>query len=59
MQNLALVPTYSFRMKSTESFINETPDLQEGFCDCHQVVSALHMARVICVAHSVLQKRQL
>ncbi len=25
-------------MKSTESFINETPDLQEGFCNCHQVL---------------------
>ncbi len=26
-QNFAFVPTYTFRMKSTESFINETPDL--------------------------------
>ncbi len=25
MQNLAFVHTYTFRMKSTESFINETP----------------------------------
>ncbi len=24
-QNLAFVPTYTFRMKSTESFINEPP----------------------------------
>ncbi len=26
-QNLAFVRTYTFRMKSTESFINETPDV--------------------------------
>ncbi len=26
-QNLAFVPMYTFRMKSTESFINETPGL--------------------------------
>ncbi len=25
MQNLAFVPTYTFRMESTESFMNETP----------------------------------
>ncbi len=27
MQNLGFVCTYTFRMKSTESFINEAPDL--------------------------------
>ncbi len=27
MQNLAFVCTYTFRMKSMESFINKTPDV--------------------------------
>jgi len=29
-QNLAFVHTYTFRMKSTESFINETPVQQQA-----------------------------
>ncbi len=32
MQNLAFVRTYTFRMKSTESFINETPGLLSPHC---------------------------
>ncbi len=32
MQNQAFVPTHTFRMKSTESFINESPDTFWGHC---------------------------
>ncbi len=40
MQNLAFVRTYTFRMKSTESFIHEAPGPHKG---CN---SLLHVGRV-------------